>query len=149
MAHECIGEIALLVYNILQQQWSTSHGVDIDVGMAAADDVVSVAWKATLGSLEGLIFNELNCTAWRRPFDYARKYKLGIFVYYNNLMQVKRVPREQQEHCIVFSWSKYWPSLPIECNHLLCCKIYKSLYLCLCVRLSLLFWRRRGNEFAL
>lgn len=43
MAHECIGEIALLVYNILQQQWSTSHGVDIDVGMAAADDVVSVA----------------------------------------------------------------------------------------------------------
>lgn len=30
MAHECIGEIALLVYNVLQQQWSTGHGVAFD-----------------------------------------------------------------------------------------------------------------------
>lgn len=44
MAHECIGEIALLVYNVLQQQWSTGHGVAFDDVIAgAADDVASVA----------------------------------------------------------------------------------------------------------
>lgn len=43
MAHECICEIALLVYNILQQQRSAGHGVAIDDVIAAANDVVSVA----------------------------------------------------------------------------------------------------------
>lgn len=48
MAHECIGEIALLVYNVLQQELSAGHGIAFDdVIAASAVDVASVASKAT------------------------------------------------------------------------------------------------------